>query len=369
LEFIVRPYKKEDAKEVVNLLELVFNGWPPFSISVSKEEHWKWKIEDTPTGITGVWIAESNDQIIGVTAYVYLYIKVFDEIQLTTRGADQGTHPEYRGQGVNRTLRDTKVAIRKKQNIRVRYGGSTNPIVVERSRRRGSERFPHRILDMEYIFDIYKHLEYRKTNNKVIKSIGWRFLNFWNKIQTTLTLNKSASIQDMGYNIQQIYAFDERFDVFWDEIKDFYDFIVVRDSEYLQYRYFDKRSGEHVAFAVEKDGKIYGYSVLRINDIDPEYPKGIVLDFLVLNGESAIADSLCKAVIEYFRGQNVNYILYWAVEGHVNESIFRKNDFLLLSDPYNKWISFNNDGYERWDELILVPSTRMFLQIGDSDWY
>jgi len=46
--FIVRPYCSGDEEKLVQLLQLVFNGWPRFDINCTSLDHWKWKYENNP---------------------------------------------------------------------------------------------------------------------------------------------------------------------------------------------------------------------------------------------------------------------------------------------------------------------------------
>jgi hypothetical protein len=47
-DFVVRPYQAGDEKEIVELLRMVFDGWPHFDLNCSSVDHWKWKHLDKP---------------------------------------------------------------------------------------------------------------------------------------------------------------------------------------------------------------------------------------------------------------------------------------------------------------------------------
>jgi len=40
-DYIVRPYRSGDEEEIVEFLQLVFEGWPKFDLSCTPLEHWK----------------------------------------------------------------------------------------------------------------------------------------------------------------------------------------------------------------------------------------------------------------------------------------------------------------------------------------
>ncbi|MBS7637986.1 hypothetical protein KEJ49_03740, partial [Candidatus Bathyarchaeota archaeon] len=63
--YFIRLYQEGDKREIVELLENVFNGWPKFDLNCSAIDHWKWKHKDNPQGKSIVVVAQSGDRIIG----------------------------------------------------------------------------------------------------------------------------------------------------------------------------------------------------------------------------------------------------------------------------------------------------------------
>ena len=64
-KYIVRPYRLGEEEEIVELLELVFNGWPQFDLNCASLEHWRWKYLDNPLKMNTVAVEISNNKIIG----------------------------------------------------------------------------------------------------------------------------------------------------------------------------------------------------------------------------------------------------------------------------------------------------------------
>lgn len=44
--FIAKEYQPGDEEGIVELLEIVFDGWPHFDLPCSRVDHWKWKFLD-----------------------------------------------------------------------------------------------------------------------------------------------------------------------------------------------------------------------------------------------------------------------------------------------------------------------------------
>ena len=59
-EASIRSYRAGDEREIVALLEEVFNGWPKLSMENTASDHWNWKYIDTPKGDNMILVAETD---------------------------------------------------------------------------------------------------------------------------------------------------------------------------------------------------------------------------------------------------------------------------------------------------------------------
>lgn len=76
---------------------------------------------------------------------------------------------------------------------------------------------------------------------------------------------------------------DESYDRFWANVKQKYDLMVVRDRDFLQWRFCDIPTRDYQILSVRRDGEMEGYLVLREAEIRGT-PTGMISDFLVLPG-------------------------------------------------------------------------------------
>ena len=93
LGFQIREFQSGDEVQIVELLDLVFEGWPKFDLNCSPLDHWEWKYLDTPNKHRTIVLAEQNGTIIGVDHNIYLRIKTFNNILECSQGTDTATHP------------------------------------------------------------------------------------------------------------------------------------------------------------------------------------------------------------------------------------------------------------------------------------
>ena len=98
---------------------------------------------------------------------------------------------------------------------------------------------------------------------------GFHIVNLLNDVRNFFSYPHSKK-KDL--QILEISSYDDRIDEFWHEVNDYYRFIIERTKDYLNWRYCDPRGGEYIVKTAEEDGRILGYSVLRINSYQKTYP-------------------------------------------------------------------------------------------------
>ena len=105
---IIREAKLSDTKEIISVLKA--------SLGESKlpktEEIWKFKHFDNPFGTSLVLLAEEDDKIVGVRAFMRWQWQLDDKIFSAYRAVDTATHPNYQGRGIFKklTLRALEIA-------------------------------------------------------------------------------------------------------------------------------------------------------------------------------------------------------------------------------------------------------------------
>jgi hypothetical protein len=164
--------------------------------------------------------------------------------------------------------------------------------------------------------------------------------------------------------IVQVDDFDERIDDFWEEISNHYEFIVERRRDYLNWRYCDPRAGNFIVKQAEKDGRILGYSVLKINKIRNAYPVGFIIDVLALPNRLDVVDALAADAIKYFDSSDINIISCLILKNNPYRLIF--NQYGFLDSRINVHLFYTNYGSN--DELKKPrASSKMHFTYGDID--
>jgi len=362
--FCYRQYRPGDEEEIIELLEMVFNGWPHFDLNCINLEHWNWKYKKNPLKMIDIELSLIDDKIIGCYHRIPQRIKIGDEIALCHRGSDLAVHPDFRNMGISTKMIERFNEKYKEIGVQIVFHFSINPILITSWEKKYSV-FPHDIVNLVKIKDIKLHLHMMKSENVLFKRIGFHTLKLINYLRNVFI--SSESLCSLAYiNILEIKKFDYRIDDFWDEVSKQYNFIVERNKDYLNWRYCNHLGGDYLIKIAEKDGKILGYIVLRINKSRQDYFLGYVIDILVLPDHLDVANALIIDAINYFECQGINRIDCWVIKDSPYERIFKQHMFIDIMNKFQ--LFYNPIDVGLMDEIENIPSSQLHFVMGDTDY-
>lgn len=358
----MRIYEPGDEEGIVDLLSVGFSGWPNFDLKCDSVDHWKWKYLDNPYGKISIAVALDSEKIIGCVHTGYRKINVDGQIILGGQAMDGVIHPDYRGKGVYNLVHKLMNNKRQKDGVIIGTGITRNPIIIERALRRGTLRFPHAVLSMYRIQDVDLHLKMRAPEVSWIKKTGYKGLQFFQTLYSTRIRDDDFDVLVGGY-------FDDRVDVFWDDLKDKYSFIVERNLDYLTWRYSDLRGGKYDTIQVFQDGVLVGYSVLRVNEYQEDYPLGYIVDLIAFPLDVLVQEKLVRESIDFFDERNVNVIMSFVVKGHPFENTMKKFGFVNVRIENHVFLtSLSPSSKDLVQKIIQAPPEKLLYQYGDADW-
>tara|TARA_R100001369_G_scaffold92896_1_gene141043 strand:+ start:51998 stop:52942 length:945 start_codon:yes stop_codon:yes gene_type:complete len=106
---IIREASEEDIPEIVKVLKLSLGEQDlPLSESI-----WNYKHVENPFGRSLVFVAEEDNNIVGVRAFMRWQWKLGDKIYQAFRAVDTATHPSHQGKGIFKKLTLKAVEIAK----------------------------------------------------------------------------------------------------------------------------------------------------------------------------------------------------------------------------------------------------------------
>jgi hypothetical protein len=209
---------------------------------------------------------------------------------------------------------------RHENNIAMTTFLSNNPIVIERTKRRGISMLLSPAVRLVRINDIDLHTKNNPMKNPWLIKLGTKLLK-------TLKTNKVRELSN-NIEIRPASSFGEEIGRYYERIKPLYNFISVKNPEYLNWRFCDKRGGDYLTLKAWKGEELVGYIISRIATQNPEYPVGYVYEIQYLPGRTDIGYSLLRETTDYLDSKKVNLIIAWALKKQSIIKIFEKAGFL-----------------------------------------
>ena len=353
---IIRRYTRGDEKQIIQLFEEVFKKPMGKTESI---RHWNWEYINNPNGRIEILLATDKKKIVGHYAVIPVKMKIKDEVYITSLSLDTMTHKYYRGTGIFPTLASKLYKELGESGINITYGFpneySINGFVKKLDWFEISS-VPIYILPLNF-----KHLIYRYFKNNFFSNFLGNFFNFIYKILFKRKLRKNI-------NIIKINEFDYRFNKLWDLAKKEIIIGVVRDKEYLNWRYFRKPEQKYIVFAPHSEDELKGYIVLKIEQRFG-LRVGLIMDILTIPSKISYQNDLISHAIYYFKRNNVSIISvimfpHWRYYHSLKSNRFIKMIRFLFPEKIYFGAKLNNDFFDT--QLIKEPKN-WYLTWGDTD--
>lgn len=299
-KYILRPFAEEDENGVLKLWEIAFN-------STMSPELFRWKYLENPYSQTMLLCVAETDEIVtfyGGIPYLFQYgKKVVPAVHLM----DIMSHPMHRQNRIfEKTARQFMAYFCTPENLLLMYG------------------FPG---EFHY-------------------SIGERILNYRKVTQSiylTFSLNSAGDIHDCvlpgalnGLSMELLKSIEDNdlwFDNLWAECRDDYPFAIVRNSKFVNWRFFNHPEREYTvlkfalssgkASFIGKSSSIsesaadldnnrfqYAYAVLQING-----SKASIIDMLMPDS-TLLFRRVLSSTIDYLAPMGIKDIETWLPENH-----------------------------------------------------
>jgi GNAT superfamily N-acetyltransferase len=321
-EIIIRHYQPEDETSLLDVLRLSFSVWKN---EKDPRRHWEWKYLETPQ-TTDVIVAIHNSKVVGVSHNLRLNLKLGSRIVLTHFGADSATHPDYRGRGIFGRIVGYLETIRHSDKIGLEYAFSGNPAVRKEWGKRGRVSFPFHVSYMLRLKDAGLHLQKKHMKNAIALRVAYEGL------KTVTNLSKvNEKIEDKDkFKVNVVENFDDKIDLFWDRVKDNYDFIVEKKKKYLNWRY-NSRAGDFKIFEAVQGDELLGFITAQVTG-DTTYPEGQICDLLTLPRRTDVSNALMEAALSYLDQRGVNAVYYMVVRKNPYQRVAANNGFVDVKE-------------------------------------
>lgn len=235
-DIYIRAYAEGDEKDILPIFNKVFS-------TDRSMAHWLWKYRDNPYDRTRIALAVDREENIAAH-YGGYPVRFFSrwpgfESFLACQAGDTFTSPEFRNIGLGPTSilsRTTFYYFDRflQDNFAFAYGFNTGNI----------RKFGERYLGYIYGEEVPYLVLYRSES----KASTWCFM-------------KRKIFQ--GIRIHRIFEPGKELDDFFHRVKNQYDLLACRDSEYLKWRYFDAPDNDYYFFTSHVRSGMAGWAVFK----------------------------------------------------------------------------------------------------------
>ncbi|MFX1394336.1 MAG: GNAT family N-acetyltransferase [Promethearchaeota archaeon] len=351
----IRRYKHGDEEQIIQLFQKVFGKHMGKTESI---KHWKWEFEYNPINRNEIFLAINANKLVGQYAVIPVKMKIGIKEYTATLSLDTMTHPDYRGQGIFPTLATNLYNDLGKSGISITYGFPNTLSIygfIKKLNWFEISKVPIYIRPLNFISLFHYYL---KNNflSQFFGSIANFFYNLFLKKKKMPSYLKIEKIKDFGIE----------FNVLWKIIKREIPIGIVRDSKYLNWRYFQKPEEKYVVFSIKNNEKLKGYIILKIEERF-DLKIGLIMDILSDPSNVIYQNQLINYAIFYFKKKKVdiislimfpNWRYYKSLKKYLFIKMFKKFfpeeiyfgarinkdnvDIQLIKDPKNWYITWGD---------------------------
>jgi GNAT superfamily N-acetyltransferase len=280
----IRTYQPGDEDGLLRALQAAFDRWPSREVAVAPAEYLAWKLRSSEEALRGHTVAEANGHVVGCRLFRYFDVHTSNGPMRGCWGFDAAVHPDYRGQGVMRRLRD--LALERNRGVcDLQIGGYSR---------------------IEAMIKVHADEE------------RYAFANTIELLERARPGGPAVPILDAVAPP----AFDARFDVFWEAARGQFDFMFKRDRTVLSWRYGDVRGGSYHVRTAEEHGELLAYVVCK-----RERDKGYIVDLLALAGRLDALDGAVGEAVAYLDADGVSAVRCWLPGHHPYQEVLARHGF------------------------------------------
>ncbi len=358
-----RPYAPGDEAAIVDLF-LRCTDWPPYAISGTLLDHWKWKYLGNPLGGAMIGVVERNGRMIAHAAALPARVRIGKEEYDASHGLDVFTDPEFRGLGMVKKVLALRDGLKEGKGVVFDYAVPSDASHYDFSIKSGHEHLDVGMTRYQFISN--PDAFFKRVRWGAVKGLLWKMLLFVRGgHHKGLRLGnpdvEAGGAQGFGEDVEDMFrGMSERFDL-----------CVVKDRAYLDWRYADRRGGNYRIRVLRKEGKVAGYSVLKMED-----QKGgryaYIIDMIIDWEVPSAAELLLLDAVERAREESAISLIFWLPSDHPFAGPLRKIGFFeappQTQDDRMRFVYRDRSGKEEVKRVLSSPETRYHLTMGDTDW-
>lgn len=315
----IRSYAPGDEQEIRNL----------FKVSFGREldaKFWKWRFMDNPSDPDRLFIHLMWDGpvLAGHYAVSPVRMNIAGQERLTALSMTTMTHPEYAGRGIFTQLAESVYRELQRAGYYMVWG------------------FPN-----------------HNSHYGFVRRLEWTDIYQVPMLRVMRPhLRRSTSL---SARVQIIERFDDRVDALLESALGAEKFWVVRDEQYLNWRYISEPSHKYTALGLWDDGRLEGYIITKLYT-NGQQLEGDIVDVLAVHDEASW-DELLSHALHVLLEKGATAINGWFNPHHPAHRLLERWGFRLTAPV--TWLGARVFDSE---SVLATPEYKdWYITMGDSD--
>ncbi len=367
----IRDYAEGDERAIVALFEQVFAR--PMGASESVE-HWRWEFARNPTPPSTIELVWDADALVGQYAVSPRRVWFCGAELLAALSLDTMTHPDYGRQGIFSASAEACYARMVERGFAFVYGfPNANSI-------HGFEKY----LRWKTVMPTPVHVKALDVGEYVAGKLGQPQLAPLLSKASRLLLRAPTIVDRLveraraggaapeSLPVREFADFDRiaGIDELWQRCRDQHRLWVIRERDYLRWRYDQRPESSYIRLAVDDErGELAGWAVLAIAERE-QGRTCFIMDVLADAAVPRALPSLLGTIESLARRQGCAMISAMVGSGSRWRSTFLRNAYLPLPErlfPQELYFGARVLGGEELDRALLLHPESWQLGWGDID--
>jgi hypothetical protein len=334
----VRPYREDDMPALLELYGLVFGR-------ERTAEDFRWKLL-RPAPVDTVWVADEEGTVIGQHAGIFTPVQVGGRELPAMHAVEAMTHPGFRRQGMLTRLGGGLYGY---------WADSGMPLILG---------LPHPGWGSRAYALGYRETFPLRWVSRPLRPVAMLRARLARFSSPAKPGDAPVPAQRWGnLSVERVDRAEPQFDTLWETIKSDYSNCVVRNREWVQWRYLDAPAPGFTVLKASRGGQLSGYIAYRTILIGNRLI-GRIADLFAAREDRQTQDALIRAANRHLRAQGADSVATLVAVGSPAYDVFRRNLFLLARGEYK--VSFITPSTEVTLDSLSDPS-KWHLMGGDFD--
>ncbi|GBD95952.1 MAG TPA: GNAT family N-acetyltransferase [Nitrospirae bacterium] len=361
--YCIEKYKDGDEKEINRLYNEIIS-LPGYRTL----EEWHWKMKENPAKVKDlsnyISLAKAEGKIVGQYASWPVDIKCGEQILKAAHPMENFIHPDFRlSFQVQLDMSNKQFELGAKEDVRFGFGFPNEAAYLIGKRFLGYKDMGKLVTlstRLSLSFPVKRRMPFLP---EALLSIIRKTSGYFYKVK--LKLNS----REPDLSVEEIHRFNDDFDEFWRKVSRYYPLIAVRNSAYMNWRYFKKPTKEYKVFVARDEKEIKGCIAVKISADPTYYPGarvGFIMELLCLK-ESGVPERLIKTALYYFLSRGADFSVAVMVENDFLFNSFLKSGYIIDDKIYTHPVVFKPSDVNVIDVDILRDLRNWHITFGDFD--